>query len=460
METALTSTPEPSLPSVAKTPIASQLIRLPISTVIVTDDRQRKGIGTVDGKNAEEGKKVKIKFDELKTSLRDNGQLQPIGVDKENKLIFGFRRLKAATELGWTNIDAIVIDRELSELQREVIELDENIQRLGLSWSEEQSAIARINRIKQQLDPQWTQRKTAQSLGIHQSQVSVAEKMEAMLKLFPDLAKAKSLRAAVSQATQKAKVHLRKHEVKSNPAKYEEVSKKVVQGFAEKVILDLPDGFTHHIITDGPFGINYDQRPAGDGKHEAYEDTPEMYRSRTEAMAPHMFRVLRPDSFLVWFLAHDHLDWTRELFRSAGFTVDPLPIIWDRSDGRCYTARPDRYLGRGYDIAIHAFKGNPALVVKSRNKGKHGSGNVFRYKPVDVADKEHIVERPIELYQDIILTYSIQGEKVTDFFAGSGKISAAAASLGRDHFAVEMNPNHIPLIVQNIYNNTPQPEGK
>jgi hypothetical protein len=336
------------------------------------------------------------------------------------------------------------------------MELDENIQRLDLSWHEKVEAIAKVNRIRQLIDPAWNQKATAAQLNIAQPDVSRAVVMDKMFDLFPELKQAKSLNAAMSQAKSKAKTIQRKVEVQSNPKKYEATVQKVKHGKAEELIKLLPDGFTKHIFTDGPFGIDYDKRQAAEGAHEAYVDTPESYRERTTIMAPEMFRIMGSDGFLVWFLGHDHLDWTRDLFRSVGFAVDPIPLVWNRSDGRCHTTRPDRWFGKGYDIALHCIKGEPQMINRSRAKGKFGSGNVFTYKGIDPKDKEHIVERPIELYQDLILCMTIEGEKIVDFFGGSGKIAAAAASLKRDHWTCEMNMNHIPLIIQNIYANTPQ----
>lgn len=430
-----------------------KLLRLPISEIKIGDDRQRREMG-------DDSKKAKAALDDLVGSIKSVGMLQPIGVSSSNELLYGRRRLEAARVLGWTEVDVVVDpERELSEFDKELMELDENIQRFDLSFEERTQAIARVNRLRIQQDPSWTQRKTAEQLNIKQSQVSDAVKMDQLFKLFPELKEAKSMKQAKSMAASKSKTVLRKVEVASNPKKYEEITTKVRLGLAEDVITTLPDGFTKHILTDGPFGIDYDKRPAGSGPHEAYADTPEAYRKRTEFMAPHMFRIMGSDGFLIWFLGHDHLDWTRDLFRATGFTVDPIPIIWDRSDGRCYSVRPDRYLGKGYDIALHCLKGNPEMIVRSRNKGKNGSGNVFRYKPLEASEKEHIVERPIELYEDILTCISLQGEKVVDFFGGSGKIAAACARLKRDHFTVEMNPNHIPLIMQNVYANTPQENG-
>lgn len=440
-----------------------QLLKLPIPEIKFDDtERQRKGLGTVDGKDPNEpSKSADAEFENLKKSIQENGLLQPIGVTSNKDLLYGFRRLHACIALGWKEIDVLMDpERDYTELTKQLVELEENIRRLDLSWHEKQTAIAKVDRIRRLQNPDHNQKRTAQELGISQSDVSKANMMDQMFNLFPELKKAKSLNAAVSQAVSKAKAVIRKVEVQSNPKKYEEVTKKIVQGKAEELILTLPDGFTKHIVTDGPFGIDYDKRQAAEGPNEAYLDTPEEYRRRTEIMAPEMYRVLAADGFLIWFLAHDHFEWTKNLFLANGFAVDPVPLMWNRSEGRTYTTRPDKYFGKGYDIALHCIKGDPQMVNRSRDRGKHGKGNVFTYKGVEPKDKEHIVERPIELYMDIIQCISIEGEKIVDFFAGSGKCSAAAALLKRDYWACELSPNNVTLSIQNVYANSPQTNGQ
>ena len=64
----------------------------------------------------------------LMQSMRDHGQLNPITVDRANELIAGHRRLLAARELGWTYIDAKIVDKS-SEADRLELELEENVHR-------------------------------------------------------------------------------------------------------------------------------------------------------------------------------------------------------------------------------------------------------------------------------------------------------------------------------------------
>lgn len=417
-----------------------------VADVKVAEDRQRKGLG-------KDTKKAQTAFEDLKASIKRAGLINPIRLDSpESKvLLAGYRRLQAFKQLGFEEIPATFGLTEDSALEREQLELDENIQRLDLEWHEREEAIAKIDRIRTMQNPLHTQAKTAEQLGTTQSKVSEAKLLTKMFELFPEIKKAETRTKAMSMAKQKAKTTLRHMEVKANPEVYKDVASKVVCADASVYIKSMADGSAGRLIlTDPPFGIDYDKRPAGEGAHKPYDDSPEKYRAMVTSMAPELYRVLPADGFLIWFLAHDHLEFCRATFLAAGFLVDPVPLMWNRSDGKTYSVRPDRWFGKGYDIALHCIKGNPELVVRSR-KG----GNVFTFRPLNPSDKDHIVERPVELYAEIIRCTTIPGEKVTDFFGGSGAVAAAAAMLGRDHFTVELDKEHIPLIIQNIYNNTP-----
>ena len=64
----------------------------------------------------------------LMDSLKRYGLLNPITITKDYKLIAGQRRLESARQLGWTTIDAVVVDIN-DPVTRLEIELEENTQR-------------------------------------------------------------------------------------------------------------------------------------------------------------------------------------------------------------------------------------------------------------------------------------------------------------------------------------------
>ena len=82
---------------------------------------------------------------ELQASLKASGLLQPISVRRRGdayELIAGERRLRAATNLGWTEISAIV--REFDDQTMLVLALVENLQRANLNAIDEARGYKRL----------------------------------------------------------------------------------------------------------------------------------------------------------------------------------------------------------------------------------------------------------------------------------------------------------------------------
>lgn len=87
----------------------------------------------------------KVELAELEASLKSSGLLQPITVRPRGdafELIAGERRLRAATNLGWTEISAIV--RDFDDRTMLVLALVENLQRANLNAVEEARGYRRL----------------------------------------------------------------------------------------------------------------------------------------------------------------------------------------------------------------------------------------------------------------------------------------------------------------------------
>lgn len=425
----------------------SKTLQVPLDQIRVNHERFRLGLG-------EESAKARVAFDELKDSLRRNGQINPILVtqnpDDSFELVAGFRRLNAARELGWDQVE-VKVREEMDDYERREIELEENICRLDMSWLEQERAIVELDRIKREHDPSWGQFQTATLIGKHQSDISRAKAIVRAVEMFPELAKAKSKSQAFSWAKTRATNASRVIDVARKEIEYSLVADKILLGDSVEVIKTFPSEFIDLVLTDPPFGINYEQRIAGTvGEVSSYKDDEESYR-RLLRMAPDLFRVIKPSGWLVWFLGISWYEDAKRAFRGAGFVVDEIPIIWDRSDGRTFTSKPDRWFPRGYDIALHCVKGDPKIV---RREGS----NVIREKPVGSAERDLLVERPIGLYRQIIERLTVPGELVADFFVGSGSCPAAAAASGRDYIGVELDPERRAKAITKIHANTPTDE--
>ncbi len=87
----------------------------------------------------------------LAESIDELGLLHPVGLTVDYRLIYGARRLAAYQLLGRTNIPALI--HNLDELHRQIVEIDENIQRSALTVLETCKALARRKEIYETLHP-------------------------------------------------------------------------------------------------------------------------------------------------------------------------------------------------------------------------------------------------------------------------------------------------------------------
>ena len=94
--------------------------------------RVRKELGDIEG---------------LADSMSRFGQLHPLVLTRRLTLVSGRRRLEAARRLGWTSVEAIILEgRDKAQLLE--LELDENMYRSQLTREEIDEAITRLDRLK------------------------------------------------------------------------------------------------------------------------------------------------------------------------------------------------------------------------------------------------------------------------------------------------------------------------
>lgn len=105
---------------------------------------------------------ITLDVDKLSASIKAMGLIQPITVmpctvihgtaQPGFRIVAGHHRVAACRALGWTEIDALVIEGE-SDLQTELIEIDENLCRSELTASQRTSYTKRRKQIWEALHP-------------------------------------------------------------------------------------------------------------------------------------------------------------------------------------------------------------------------------------------------------------------------------------------------------------------
>lgn len=86
-------------------------------------------------------------LEDLKDSLRIYGLLNPITLNSKYELIAGERRLQSAIQLGWTNINANIVDN-LTEVEQLEMEIEENNQRKEFTEAELMEGYKRLQRLR------------------------------------------------------------------------------------------------------------------------------------------------------------------------------------------------------------------------------------------------------------------------------------------------------------------------
>lgn len=106
---------------------------VPVDSIIV-EGRHRKDLGTA------------AELQELADSIFQIGLLQPIGLDKDNRLVFGQRRLEAIKKLGWKHVlcRRVEFPQELKLIQ---VEHDENVLRKDFTPTEKVAIVEHFKRL-------------------------------------------------------------------------------------------------------------------------------------------------------------------------------------------------------------------------------------------------------------------------------------------------------------------------
>ena len=416
-------------------------MKIKLQSIRIPDNRQRQVV------NSE-------RIATLAISMQSHGQLHPITVIKLDtdipgyNLVAGYRRFLAAQQLKWDEIEAKELDNA-GALELEEIELDENLQRENLTWQEECKAKDRLLDLRKKLYGEGVAEvadHVNEGRGTFWEDARLARAME----VIPELAKAKNK----SQAQAKLRLAIRREALTALAEKqsgekgqvWGEVADHVHLGDCIQVMKGFTDGCASLILTDPPYGINLDvgETKKGSSHPVIYDDATYDIMDIVALAAKEAFRLLRSDTHAYFWFDIKAYSKVLKLLQDAGFTVDPIPLIWAKP-GPGQTNHPDSRWGSGYETCFFCRKGNRAML-------KQGQSNVLAHDPVPGNRKIHPTEKPVGLLRQLIETSTVQGEVVLDMFGGSGSTGEAAIQTGRNFILIEKDPAYHAGIVERLSN--------
>lgn len=426
----------------------------------------------------DEGDRARVKYeniDELIDSIKENGLITPVALLDKSKvenwaeigqkivddkrpylLLAGGRRVSAYKE-GKLNdlIPARIYNRPLTYDEIKQIELVENVQRANLTWHERLDLEEEINSLQikikgkrlpgQNKSSGHTIEDTGKLLGKSKSSVSKDLKLAKILKSIPELKKAKSKHDAEKMIKSLGKYHeteQRAKEIKerlsssSNGAYKKKLVKSFIVGDAREKMKSLPDEAFNLIEIDPPYAIDlHGNKRTGKENMMTYDEVPpEDFPELMQNIFKEAYRAAKNDSWIICWFGPDPwfaplLDW----MRMAGWKVRGIPGIWVKKSGQ--TNRPDRYLANSYEMFFYGSKGNPTLY-------KQGRLNTLPFPQITSHLKTHTTEKPIELLEHIIETFTGGRGRVLVPFLGSGITLLAASNFGMEGIGFDLSQQH------------------
>lgn len=402
-------------------------------TVIIPKDRQRSDLGDVA---------------ELAASIKNTGLIQPIVVNKTADgfiLVAGQRRLTAVLSLGHPQIEAVYF-QDLSERETQIIELEENIKRKDLTWQERAKAFLRVHRLFGE-----TYAQTAFQLGYSSDShvqlcCEVATEIEAgneIVATAPNLSAAKgmirrqrerSVEAARDFLGVRPSAGLTVSNLFAPPAPVGPLIKDTKSSIINADFLQFAPAYTgtrfNLIHCDFPYGIGIDTSDQGAAEtYGSYKDDEAAYFTLLAALLANSERLIAESAHLICWLHMRNFEATKIILGEAGWTVQQLPLIWHKTDGRGIVSDPQRAPRHIYETALFASQGDRKIVRV-----------VADCVGVPVGQKQHQSQKPQPVLDHFFRMLVDGTTRMLDPTCGSGTSIAAAVAAGAEYATgVEVN---------------------
>jgi DNA modification methylase len=468
-------------------------MKLPIHEVRILE-RQRRDFGDID---------------DMSNSLARFGLIEPIVVDQNNVLVAGHRRLLAAMQLGWPDID-VVRREDLDDLSRAELELEENIRRKGLAWPEEVRAIRKLYRMRQERygdrggfgglaeevagkASSYSVEDLADEIDKGRSMTHFNIRLADALDELPAIEREPTKKAAWSRyeswRENKIREELAKRTVMpstlseresrggpededpapSDTARPIEAVRQPIKkigwkgrgllyhGDARDVLKYLPSDSVDAIVTDPPFALGMFRKDATiGGKRLAeaaggmYEDTPQETMDMIDDVMGHAQRVLKPDGHVYCFFHMTRYEPVYLMLRQHFGDCEPTPIIWIKNTPGIGDP------GRGW---VYAYE--PCFFVnRGRKLCRAQAFNYLKYDTIPPSKKTHPTAKPPALLRHLIRASCVKGEVVLDPFAGSGSTLVAAYQTGCRFIGVEREEQYHRIATENLAEALAEPPPK
>ncbi len=94
--------------------------------------------------------------------------------------------------------------------------------------------------------------------------------------------------------------------------------------------------------------------------------------------------------------------------------------------------------------------------IASLSEGIGTISKLWKFRIAGAEDRIHPTQKPVKLYEKLLMTYAKKGNKILDTHLGSGSIAIAAHNLGYDLTACELDEEYFNAACKRIEHHTKQ----
>lgn len=386
-----------------------------------------------------------VNIEELAESINRIGLIHPLVVTEDGVLVAGERRLTAIKMLGWTSVPTQLVT-DLTQQELDIIELEENIRRVDITWQDQVAAIAKYHRTRKDMEGDWSQERTAEELGLSRPQISKSLDVAEAIEVGNErVAKADKFSVALG-IVQRDKERKASSVLESIPTFIppelvtdEETGEETYVSKAPvRAVPLINEDFTEWaaaytgqkfnlIHCDFPYGVDLQRSgQAAVQAQGAYADGEDVYWKLLDALEMGMSNVVADSAHLIFWFSMDFYQQTLARLTAMGWKVNPFPLIWMKSDNTGILPDAKRGPRRIYETAFFASRGDRVLAT-----GPHGQGAVANAFAHPGKDKSiHVSEKPVPMLRHFLRLCCDEYSLVLDPTCGSGNALKAATALG------------------------------
>ncbi|MFW6016307.1 MAG: DNA-methyltransferase [bacterium] len=113
----------------------------------------------------------------------------------------------------------------------------------------------------------------------------------------------------------------------------------------------------------------------------------------------------------------------------------------------------DKIKVRGKNRGVISETNNNIFFDKDKRYTHKYPKNIINISNANQRNRLHPTQKPVELFEYLIRTYTNEGDLVLDNCAGSGTTGIACMNLNRKYILIEKDKKYIDIIKKRIYNN-------